>query len=526
MAMTIRNDSGSMMALGQLKKNDSSLEKQLKKVSSGMRTNSAGDDASGYSISERMRTMIRALGQDIQNTKNGKDLVAVAEGGMKEILNNLREMKAMAINSANDHNTDFDRETLEKEFASRKETITDIAASTNYNGRLLLTGDYALHSMGSSSSSNTSPSVGYALTGGFQPAFNSCSPSTPLISNAGSGVPVASSFKGPLAGTWNYWKETGQSMPTGSGQNQQIAVSLDFSGLNVNYPSDLDGAGFSILCGKCSQYIDIIFDAGTNTTTYTSSPAQKTGVASSRLARAFTIGIQNVTNGADLSKAIFDGINSVQSQIPVINYGFKDWISSNPIDTNASNILIDTAHYLRMAEINGNYYYLKDNDGCEMQFINNVYGGQSNNSSGGMGADFGAPLIIHTGTKANQHQRIFINSMYPKDMKMNFQAPSLEEAHVTPFEAALEALGILDNAVEYTLNEITRMGAYRMCLGQTEDNLVTNEENTQAAESIIRDADMAKEMTDYAKANILTQSAQAVLAQANQNSSNVLNLLK
>ncbi len=187
---------------------------------------------------------------------------------------------------------------------------------------------------------------------------------------------------------------------------------------------------------------------------------------------------------------------------------------------------IDTAHYLRMAEINGNYYYLKDNDGCEMQFINNVYGGQSNNSSGGMGADFGAPLIIHTGTKANQHQRIFINSMYPKDMKMNFQAPSLEEAHVTPFEAALEALGILDNAVEYTLNEITRMGAYRMCLGQTEDNLVTNEENTQAAESIIRDADMAKEMTDYAKANILTQSAQAVLAQANQNSSNVLNLLK
>ena len=98
MAMTIRNDSGSMMALGQLKKNDSSLEKQLKKVSSGMRTNSAGDDASGYSISERMRTLIRALGQDIQNTKNGKDLVAAAEGGIQEIINNLRSMKEMAIN--------------------------------------------------------------------------------------------------------------------------------------------------------------------------------------------------------------------------------------------------------------------------------------------------------------------------------------------------------------------------------------------------------------------------------------------
>ena len=94
------------------------------------------------------------------------------------------------------------------------------------------------------------------------------------------------------------------------------------------------------------------------------------------------------------------------------------------------------------------------------------------------------------------------------------------------FEAALEALGILDNAVEYTLNEITRMGAYRMRLGQTEDNLVANEENTQAAESTLRDADMAKAMTDYAKSNILSQSAQAMLAQANQNNSSVLGVLQ
>ncbi len=132
-----------MLALGQMKKNDSDLSKQLKKVASGMRINSAGDDASGYSISERMRTMIRALGQDIQNVKTGINLVAVAEGGIQEIINNLRSMKEMAINSANDHNTDLDRAILEKDFRSRMETITDITASTNYNGRLLLTGDYA-----------------------------------------------------------------------------------------------------------------------------------------------------------------------------------------------------------------------------------------------------------------------------------------------------------------------------------------------------------------------------------------------
>ena len=84
----------------------------------------------------------------------------------------------------------------------------------------------------------------------------------------------------------------------------------------------------------------------------------------------------------------------------------------------------------------------------------------------------------------------------------------------------------MDNAVQYTLNEITRMGAYQMRLGQTEDNLVTNEENTMSAESTIRDADMAKEMTEYTKNNVLLQAAQSMLAQANQSSSNVLSLLQ
>ena len=518
MAMTIQNNSGTMMALGQMKKNDSSLSKQLKKVSSGMRINDAGDDASGYSISERMRTMIRALGQDIQNAKNGKDLVGVAEGGMQDILDNLREMKAMAINAANDHNTDLDRQTLEKEFASRKETITDIAASTNYNGKLLLTGDYAQWHM------DKSKPPASTLLSDFQPAFGSCSPNNQKIS--GGRVPVDASYVGQRAPTvvtpgtpstytpWNYWTATGQTAPASTSQKNQIAVALDFSNLNASYPSGVDGKGFSILCGACQQYIDIIFDASTTNTTYDSSPAPPPGKPKNSQARAFTVGVQNVTNAADLAKAIFDGISSVQNSIA----GKTD-------TTDPANIQIDSGHNLRLAEINGSYYFLKNNDQCALQFINGIYGGPKNNFED-LPLLLGTPLIIHTGTKANEHQEIFINSMYPKDMKMDYKDPSLEDAHVTPLEAALEALGILDSAVDYTLNEITRMGAYQMRLGQTEENLVTNEENTQSAESTIRDADMAKEMTGYAKANILTQAAQSMLAQANQNSSNVLSLLQ
>lgn len=142
MAMTIAHNSSSVLALGELNRNSNRLSKDLKKVSSGMRLNSAGDSAAEYSISERMRTMIRALGQDLDNSTKGIDLVRVAEGGIQSIINELRDMKAMALDSANAHNSDEDRAILQKVFASRMEEIDDIASITNYNGRILLDGTW------------------------------------------------------------------------------------------------------------------------------------------------------------------------------------------------------------------------------------------------------------------------------------------------------------------------------------------------------------------------------------------------
>ena len=125
--------------------------------------------------------------------------------------------------------------------------------------------------------------------------------------------------------------------------------------------------------------------------------------------------------------------------------------------------------------------------------------------------DAGYPLIIHTGTKASQQLRVFINDMRSK-------ALGLTDVAVVPREKAVAALDQLDHAVN--------MGAYQARLGFTRSNLVTASENTQASESVIRDADMARAMTGLTKSNVLAQSAQAMLAQANQSSSSVLSLLQ
>ena len=91
---------------------------------------------------------------------------------------------------------------------------------------------------------------------------------------------------------------------------------------------------------------------------------------------------------------------------------------------------------------------------------------------------------------------------------------------------ATTALDVIDNAIDYVLDQATHIGAYISRLEFTESNLTTASESTQSSESTMRDADMAKEMAEYTKANVLAQAAQSMLAQANQNSSQVMSLLQ
>ncbi len=117
--MVVLNNLAAQATLNELNRNNNKLEKSLKKVASGMKLNTAGDGAAEYAISEKMNVRLRALEQDVSNAQEGKSLVRVAEGGIQNIIENLREMKAMALNSANDHNSEQDREIIQKDFLQR-----------------------------------------------------------------------------------------------------------------------------------------------------------------------------------------------------------------------------------------------------------------------------------------------------------------------------------------------------------------------------------------------------------------------
>ena len=140
MPMTVLNNNAAAMALGELNKNNNKISNDLKKVATGANINTPKDGAAEFAQSEKMRALVRSLNQDIENSQKGMNLVKTAEGGIQGIVDSLRTMKELALNSLNGHNTDEDRKILQKEFSSRMENIEDLASTTNYDGIVLLDG--------------------------------------------------------------------------------------------------------------------------------------------------------------------------------------------------------------------------------------------------------------------------------------------------------------------------------------------------------------------------------------------------
>ena len=140
MSMVVRNNLSAVNTLNTLNRNQTALSKNLEMVSSGMRINSARDDASGYAISERMRVQIRSLNQDNLNTQNGNSMMKVAEGAVQSTVDILKTLKEKVIDAANDTNTDADRAFIQKELDQSIDQIND-NANVTYNGKYLVDND-------------------------------------------------------------------------------------------------------------------------------------------------------------------------------------------------------------------------------------------------------------------------------------------------------------------------------------------------------------------------------------------------
>ena len=604
MAMVIKNNSAAQLALGELNKNNNKLSKSLQKVSSGMKLNGAGDGAAEYSISEKMRVRIRGLEQDIINSQTGSNLVRTAEGGIQNIIDNLRDMKEMAIKSANDHNTDADRATIQKEFEQRKAEIDDIAATTNYNGRLLLLGDYKMPP-DRIEEPNGSPTIissgDYTISADgvyeFAPGYtgNVTITATNVKLTQSNPTHLNNVYINCMSDKTHLWADglrikndgtVDKSILRFSGADNTLHIkemtprrgfvefivtnAIPSAVINIGKGLTITGengkrTSFGVLMpqyfGSASSFSEagagIGTDAGEkssanliihNVTDLTVKVENGAGIGSGENGSIGSIYIEGAID-TDLSSSVSTsldvrgnngagigaGVNGSCGDI-YVSVGVLQLYNSTFGNTGSALGTGQGGKVNGSITVNSAEVQIAANGAPAVGDYRNVSGGITMNGSGWYSDNetFNSsiditrryddeseytPLIIHTGTKANENLKVYINDMRTKSM-------GLSNIKVIPREAAEAALSSIDNAVNYALDENTRMGAYQSRLKFTIDNLTTASENTQASESVIRDADMAKSMTEYTKNNVLAQAAQSMLAQANQSSANVLSLLQ
>ena len=428
--MVVKNNMSAISTLNTLNKNSSALAKSLAKVSSGMKINSAADDASGYAISERMRVQIRSLDQDNQNTQNGQSMMKVAEGAVSSTVEILKTLKEKVINAANDTNTDADRQTIQKELDQSVDQINDNAVIT-FNGKYLVDGSHNT-SVAATTTSLTNESLSEKTT--FDAEFTS------LKDRNGNSLKIQKSDTVTLS----YVKQ---------GKTYTTSVKAEGNSLKtlVEKTKDLKVGNNTSVIGK-----NVAGD-----TVYTADGKKGLTIT------AAGTGLDNQIAGITISVTNSEG--EIQKSVNAVLDNFSETIrAQDNSDDNA--------------------------------------------------------IVLQTGTKANQAIKVGLTDMRAE--ALGLQSSTGQTLNISTQEYANAAINVLDTAVQKALDKQTTIGSVESRLEYTSTNLTTASENVQSSESTIRDADMAKEMTNYTKNNVLLQAAQSMLAQANQNSSAVLSLLQ
>ncbi len=545
--MRIQHNIMAMNAYRNYSNNTSALSKNLEKLSSGYKINRAGDDAAGLAISEKMRAQITGLDVAQKNAKDGISLVQTAEGALTEVHDMLNRMVELADQSANGTYDGTDRVQLQKEVTELKKEINRIADSANFNGINLLDGSMA-------GGGNVS---GVGITD--VPAVAGVSKTT-TMTDLTTGLDDGDKLSYTVA-----WKD-------GSGQEFSATVELTYDKANQKLVA-ADGSAYGVADGtdhkataeemnaailaelKKNSNFAAAFDVAasdTNTTlTFTSKVAGTNGgqitafgfsqidtSAGTKTAITGGAGFNSTGNTAaadakqklDLSKvAVVDGTKEATAEDiekGIFEINGKKFILAKTGSTaaNLKNapsdvhvITLQGASFANadLATVTAELSRITGMDFTAGTGTDIMYEGDTKLATGGGG------LTLQIGDTSDSFNQLNVTI---KDM--HTASMGIDAIDISDQKGAQAAVDVIKAAINYVSDVRGTLGATQNRLDHTINNLSVMEENIQDAESTIRDTDVADEMMAYTKNNILIQSAQAMLAQANQVPQGVLQLLQ
>lgn len=545
--MRIQHNISALNAYRNYTNNTSSVTKNLEKLSSGYRINRAGDDAAGLAISEKMRAQITGLETAQKNAADGVSLVQTAEGALTEVHSMLNRMVELADQSANGtYDNAVDRMNLQKEVKALKDEIDRIADATNFNGIDLLNGKLS-STVGTKDIAAVTQLYqkqttaqkgkfeidlnGLSFDGGaagdkFKLKIGDQEIETDDLTGAKNATELATAVKNKLNGAQNKVTINNVSF-TVTGTGTKLVFEMENTP-TANTPNNELQTGFAVSTSVSGQNGSITGTINQAVTTIDHAVKPK----SAQLAQAeFAFDKSMITDGAQIKIGETTYTLKTDKNSTVAGANIVD-LTGDKFDPNSDTYVDDVAAALTKEAATNTLFTvgydanggnitltqktgLTDDQNALFEKPEDIEKMVSYTGSAGTGLTL---QIGDTSAKFNQLQ-VSIEDCHVKSLK-------IADVDISTQEGAQAAVDKLKNAINTVSNVRGTLGATQNRLEHTINNLSVTTENMTAAESRIRDVDVAKEMMSYTKNNILVQSAQAMLAQANQTPQGVLQLLQ
>lgn len=499
MALTINTNVASLNAQRNLAQTQNLLNQSLQRLSSGLRINSAKDDAAGLAISDRMNAQIRGLNQAVRNANDGISLAQTAEGALQESTTILQRIRELAVQSANDTNSASDREAIQKEVAQLQSELNRIADQTTFNGKNLLDGTFSSQKfhVGSQADESISVSIGSAKAtamGAQQINGNATKDhvgTDPLVAV----TTATTTSNGVQADTISIAGEIGQdSVSIAAGDSAAEIASA------INGVSDKTGVS-----ATANNSVDIT-NVATGTITFTLSSEQS----------------GSVIGTAESISAVITDTNDLTS--------LRDAINAETAKTGITAEL----------SASGNTITLSNSDGSDIV----VEGADNGNNTADAVMSVGGKILADDGlTAGSGNDSIIVGGKIALSSSSNFTVStsntdimattstgstlnSVAKIDVSTQSGANAAFNVVDEALGFIAGVRGDLGAIQNRFQSTIANLQSVSENVSAARSGILDADFAAETAALTRAQIMQQAGVAMLAQANQLPQTVLSLLQ
>jgi flagellin len=492
MAMTINTNIAALNAQRNLGKTQGALNKSLQRLSSGLRINSAKDDAAGLAISTRMDSQVRGLNQAARNANDGISLAQTAEGAVQETTNILQRIRELSIQSANDSNSASDRAALQSEVSQLQAELNRIADQTTFNNKNLLDGSFASQKfhVGTEAGQTISVSIGSARATamGAQQIGGTATEDHVGTGGAAAIATATTVSNGVAADTLT--------IAGGLGSSTASVVAADSA---ADIASAINGiSGDTGVSATASNSVDIT-SVHTGTITFTLTAEQSQTVVGSAAS------ISAVITDADDLTALRDAINA---EVAKTGISAELSASGNTItlsNTDGSDIVMEGA-----------------SDGTATDVVMAV-GGQNL-------IDSGLDSIIFGGKVALSGSSSFTVTSTNTDVMVAASTGStlnsVAQIDVSSQSGANGALDVIDEALNFISSVRSDLGAVQNRFESTISNLQSVAENVSAARSRVMDADFAAETADLTKAQVMQQAGVAMLAQANMLPQTVLALLQ